>query len=382
MPRVTSPDIEHEVLINYQPGMSYRYLSKILKKKKILVTDKTCKEIIERRGKRREAAAKGEKYQKYQPPQKVTQKVLKLIERRASIENPKTQKIIGIETKVSQSTVNRVIHNRLEMETKMKTKTHVLNERDKQNRMTNCWKLYKNQLAGDKCQVVVTLDESWIRLNVSGGTTTFCYVRRGESVPGEWIKPTRSLWEEKFMVIGAMTYDRTFPLIRVPKGTNVDSEFYVNHVLKPLIHKHLIPHFKDNISKVFIHHDKSTVHTSEITTNYMKKMNEKYGIKFIQKPDIPTKGADCAPLDFFGFGCIKQSVERMKFTSVNQLWNKCKQVWNKVPADMCMDTFESWKLRCRKIREESGSQIEQRKDIHQRRLPLKSQNQSAEERMN
>lgn len=374
MPKVASPGLELEVLKNYQPGMSWRYLARIVRKKNMMVTDKTCRDIVERNGKRREAAAAGETYQEYHRPSKVTGKVLKMIERRVSVENPMTQKSIALQVNVCQATVHNVIHNVLDREKRKKTVTHVVNANERKNRKRNCWKLYKYQLAGDKCIFVVTLDESWIRLKVDGGVTSFCYVKRGETVPKEWIKSSRTLWEEKFMVIGVMTYNRTFPLIRVPKGTNVDSEFYVNQVLKPLIRKQLVPYFKDDISKVFIHHDKSSVHTSEHTKNFMEQMNKKYGINFIQKADIPIKGADCSPMDFFGFGFIKQSVERMKFDNVDQLWKKCKKVWKNVPVEMCNKTFESWKIRCRQIQKEEGNLVEQLKEIHKRKLPLKNHN--------
>lgn len=176
------------------------------------------------------------------------------------------------------------------------------------------------------------------------------------------------------MVVAAMSHKRTFPLIQVPIGTKVNSRFYVHDVLSPLIHKYLIPTFGDDISKVFIHHDKSSVRVSEFATLYMELMTLKYGIKFITKPDIPVKGADCSPLDFFGFGYLKQQLESCQVGGLNQLWKKAKKVWDGIPSETCAKVFESWKKRCRVIYEEQGSHVEQIKKIHEHKLTLKELN--------
>ena len=164
--------------------------------------------------------------------------------------------------------------------------------------MLTCNRLYKKYLAGEKCKWTVTIDESWIRLKYDGHTRSFCYVKRGQKVPKEWVKQTRTLWERKFMVIAVMTYYGTIPLFKVPKGKTMTAVNYIKIVLCPLIEKYLIPLFGEDINKIFVHHDKSPVHTAKVTKEFMDSMIEKHGITFIRKEDIPVKGADCAPLDF------------------------------------------------------------------------------------
>lgn len=154
----------------------------------------------------------------------------------------------------------------------------------------------------------------------------------------------------------------------------VTSEYYVKHVLNPLIHKNLIKAFGDNISKVFVHHDKSPVHVSKYTTDFMNSMTEKYGIRFIAKADIPVKGADCAPLDFFGFGYLKQQVEMCQVKDLDQLWKRCQRIWKGIRRETCADVYESWKIRCRKIWERHGSHVEQIKGIHDHKKPLNELN--------
>lgn len=173
MPRYTPRRTENLVLMYYKPPMKYKRLEMILKSKGIFVSDKTIKNIIDGKGKKRETELRGEVYKKYQPRTKSIANVLKSINKQIFTENPLSQRLIAKHAKVSQSTVNRIIKNDLEKERRMKTSVHVLNKKDMENRKSNSRKLYENHLAGEKCKFVVTLDESWIRLKIDGGKSSF-----------------------------------------------------------------------------------------------------------------------------------------------------------------------------------------------------------------
>lgn len=350
--------------------MPYREVKRQLKKERIILDHKTISNIINSRGKRRQAELQGEIYKEEHRPSKMIGPVLKKVDNNMSKENPRTQTSMAQQLNVSQSTICRAIHRILDRETRKKTSVHVLNMKDKKNRMENCWKIYKHHLAGDKCKYVVTLDESYARLKVNGRTTEFCYVRRGEKVPEDWVKPVRSNFQQKMMIVGAMSYFGTFPLIRIRRKT-ITSHCYVTQVLQPLINNYILPLFGEEASKVFVHFDKAPVHVSNFTKTYMDIVTERHGIKFIEKDDIPVRGADCAPLDFFGFGFLKKKVEAEGAKNLDQLWQKCKTIWTQVSSETCGKVYESWKLRCRKIVERKGSHIEQVKSIHKHKNKMK-----------
>lgn len=220
----------------------------------------------------------------------------------------------------------------------------------------------------------VTLDEAWIYMKVDGGKMSFCYIRRGEKIPDEWVKQERSLWERKFMIVAAMSYRGTFPLIQLKAGVRMDSWYYINYVLRPLIHKHIPQLYGSDISEVFVHYDKSPVHVSNFTTMYTDLMTERYGITFINKDNIPVKGADCSPLDFFGFGYLKNKIRKSSFKSLDALWRRCQVEWSRDTPDTCVRVFRSWKKRCRMINERQGSHVEKIKAIHEHKQPLKKSN--------
>lgn len=371
MPKITPRRVENRVLSIYHPSTPIRHIKRLLLKENVSISERTIKNIIESRGKRRQAEIQGKKFKQTRSSPKMTPRVLKLVSRRMTVENPPTQTSIAQQFNVNQSTISRVIIKGLNMKRRKKRSVHVLSLKDRKNRMENCRRLYKNHLAGDKCRYVVTLDESYVRMRVDGATTSFCYLKKNEPIPDDWVKPVRSNFEQKIMIVGALSYYGAFPLIRIRRQT-MDSHCYITEVLRPLVHKYIIPLFGGDTNKVFVHYDKATVHVSSFTQLYMDLMTEKYGIKFIPKDHIPVRGADCSPLDFFGFGYLKRKVEGKVVRNLDQLWKQCQSAWKQITPETCVKVYQSWKSRCRKIVERQGSHCEQLKSIHQHKNTLKS----------
>lgn len=373
MPKITPRRVENRVFAVFRPSMFIRHLQRLLRKERIILSCSTIKDILESKGKRRQTELAGKKFKQTRSSKKMTPRVLKQIDRKISKENPPTQTSMAIQHDVNQSTICRAVHGKLNVRTKKKRKVHILAAKDRKSRLKNCRRLYKYHLAGDKCKYVVTLDESYVRLKVNGNVTNFCYIKKGEDIPDDWVKEVRSNFEQKMMIVGAMSYYGTFPLIRIRQKT-LKSREYVIRVLRPLVYQYILPLFGNNSSKVFVHFDKAPIHVSDFTQAYMDLMTHKFGIKFIAKEHIPTKGGDCSPLDFFGFGTLKQAIETEKVRTLDQLWKKCQTAWSRITPETCGLVYESWKVRCRKIVERMGSHCEQVKSLHSHKVPLKIAN--------
>lgn len=172
------------------------------------------------------------------------------------------------------------------------------------------------------------------------------------------------------MVVGAMCSTKVFPLIKVPPKVTVNAKYFVSHVLEPLVEKYLLPHFGNNIGKVTIHFDKASSHTAHFTRQYLQSINQKYGIKFLEKEDIPTKGADISPCDFFAFGYLKQRMKGNKCKTAKGLWNKARTVWAGITPESCHNTFASWKRRCLAVRRMDGDQYETIQGIHESKIKI------------
>jgi len=126
--------------------------------------------------------------------------------------------------------------------------------------------------------------------------------------------------------------------------------------------------YPDDLEKVYVHHDAASSHTAKFTEAYSAKLKAENGVTLIRKQDIPVKSPDASPMDFFGFGLLKQRLFRNKVKTMTGLWKVLKEEWGKVTQETVNKVMDSWKLRCRHIYQGSGEHVEQTKKIHRRRV--------------
>ncbi|UYV77689.1 ANKEF1 [Cordylochernes scorpioides] len=201
----------------------------------------------------------------------------------------------------SLKTINNIIHKDLELDTRRKGKVHKLTPFHMKNRATNARKLYEEHLAGSRSEYTATLDEAWMYVTYCNGIRKICYIKRGNQVPDNWVHQCSETFPKGFMVVGVMTGRGVLPLIKVPSKVKVNSEFYIECVLKPVIEQ-LKDLYPGEMDKVFLHHDKASSHTSNKTQQFLQEMKDTLGLNFIRNSDIPGKSPDASPLDFYGFG--------------------------------------------------------------------------------
>jgi hypothetical protein len=145
-----------------------------------------------------------------------------------------------------------MIHGDNHMVTRIKRKVHKLNDKQKQNRKTNARKLYEHYLAGNKSKYAVTIDEAWLYQHYCDRQTKKCYVKKGETVPENWVREYDERFPKGFMVVGGITGRRALPLLRIPKNTKISSKTFIKYVLQPLMKKHLPKIYPNEMDKIFI----------------------------------------------------------------------------------------------------------------------------------
>ena len=204
-----------------------------------------------------------------------------------------------------------------------------LNEKQKKNRKTTCRKLYENHLAGERSKFAVTLDEALVYLHNSNGKREICYIKGGESVPESWVFEKNESFDESFMVVGIITGRGTVPLFRVPSNVKINAQYYIDFVLKPLFNVHLPRLYPNEMNKVFFHHDQASSHTANLTIGYLEEMKSKFGITYLEKEDIPVKAPDASPMDFFGFGYLKQKLQKRRSQTLQGVLEKCRRYGQK-----------------------------------------------------
>ncbi|UYV69740.1 IKK1 [Cordylochernes scorpioides] len=239
----------------------------------------------------------------------------------------------------------------LELDTRRKGKVHKLTPFHMKNRATNARKLYEEHLAGSRSEYTATLDEAWMYVTYCNGIRKICYIKRGNQVP----------------VVGVMTGRGVLPLIKVPSKVKVNSEFYIECVLKPVIEQ-LKDLYPGEMDKVFLHHDKASSHTSNKTQQFLQEMKDTLGLNFIRNSDIPVKSPDVSPLDFYGFGMLKQRLFNRRPKTEAGLWKAAQEEWSNVSLSKVKEVFAAWKVRCREIAKKKGKHIEHMKKIHVRKI--------------
>ncbi|UYV79266.1 UBR3 [Cordylochernes scorpioides] len=310
-----------------------------------------------------------QKFQVDRPRPVRTPATVSKVKRLATTENPPSQRQPSRMCGTSLKTINNIIHKDLELDTRRKGKVHKLTPFHMKNRATNARKLYEEHLAGSRSEYTATLDEAWMYVTYCNGIRKICYIKRGNQVPDNWVHQCSETFPKGFMVVGVMTGRGVLPLIKVPSKVKVNSEFYIECVLKPVIEQ-LKDLYPGEMDKVFLHHDKASSHTSNKTQQFIQEMKDTLGLNFIRNSDIPVKSPDASPLDFYGFGMLKQRLFNRRPKTEAGLWKAAQEEWSNVSLSKVKEVFAAWKVRCREIAKKKGKHIEHMKKIHVRKIKL------------
>ncbi|UYV72487.1 hypothetical protein LAZ67_9003355 [Cordylochernes scorpioides] len=328
-----------------------------------LINEISKNRVVNGIGKKREAESNGQKFQVDRPRPVRTPATVSKVKRLATTENPPSQRQLSRMCGTSLKTINNIIHKDLELDTRRKGKVHKLTPFHMKNRATNARKLYEEHLAGSRSEYTATLDEAWMYVTYCNGIRKICYIKRGNQVPDNWVHQCSETFPKGFMVVGVMTGRGVLPLIKVPSKVKVNSEFYIECVLKPVIEQ-LKDLYPGEMDKVFLHHDKASSHTSNKTQQFLQEMKDTLGLNFIRNSDIPVKSPDASPLDFYGFGMLKQRLFNRRPKTEAGLWKAAQEEWSNVSLSKVKEVFAAWKVRCREIAKKKGKHIEHMKKIH------------------
>ena len=177
--KILSKEVEVVIKFLSKKKYSYRSIKKYLKEEGIDISLGAIYKVIHKIGLTRQGQLKDNKnFENKRCRLARTTAIIKKVQKIVKNPNPPSQYEIARMLNTSQSTIKRIIHEDLQMKTCRKTKVHKLLPKDKKNRKTNCRKLYEQNLAGDKAEFVVTLDEANVYLNYCNGIRSIAYVKK------------------------------------------------------------------------------------------------------------------------------------------------------------------------------------------------------------
>lgn len=166
------------------------------------------------------------------------------------------------------------------------------------------------------------------------------------------------------MAVGILTGRGVAPLLFASTEVKVNAQYYIDYVLIPLAEKVLPELYPGELDRVWVHRDGAPAHTADSTVDFMKRVSESKGIRFIAKEDIPVKSPDASPLDFFRFGYLKGKLRRRRVRTVEGLKRAAKQEWNKIDQELITKVFKIWQECIKLLVKGKGAQIESFKQLH------------------
>jgi [histone H3]-lysine36 N-dimethyltransferase SETMAR len=370
MPKKFDPEVDHQVRAFSSAGLSYRAIVEKVRESGFDISLSGVFNIVNCIGYRRNDKLVGLPSPKKSHPTVVrTKELIGKIDKMTDKENPLSQRQMAKRLGVSVHTVSKVIHQDLKKKIKRKRLVHALKPSHIENRRRNCIKLYKNHLAGQRSEFAVTMDEAWFYLENCKGSRRIYYSSSKKTDPEYGVQKIEK-FSEKFMVVGALTGRGPVPLVKVPGNVKVNSQYYIDEVLKPILEVHVAALYPGETEKVFIHHDKASSHTSKETARYAEDLRSRLGMTIITNSEIPVKSPDASPMDFYGFGMLKQRLFNRRATTIQGVWKLLQEEWNSITTEEVTKVYNSWKRRLRLVNKMNGHHIENVKTIHKRKVTL------------
>ncbi|CAF1483226.1 unnamed protein product [Rotaria magnacalcarata] len=222
MPRKKIGDtLEGRVLELLQLKYPQREIVKILKKDGIRVSQRTVSNVKQKFGRQRNSL------------EKIT------FSRKRPVSTPSTI------SKVIQTIDN---YKNGELYSSEKIKVHKLTPSNAEKRRQRALRLYR-QLANNRYKKFITTDESWFYLDGTEGKRKVCYIKKSDPNYERMIIQKDSTRPKGFMVwVGISSHGKT-TLRFVKPGAKINSDYYINNILKPFLSRDVPRLFPSNEKK-------------------------------------------------------------------------------------------------------------------------------------
>ena len=315
MPRKKINDcLEGRILALLQLNYSQRQIVKILKQDGISVSQKTVSNVKRKIGFRRNAVGKIQ-FSRSRPLS--TPSVISKVIQTMDVEDPPTQRSVAKSYNVSQSTISRIM-KMANFTLRKKIKVHKLTPSKVEKRRRRAFRLYR-QLANDRYKNFITTDEAWFYLDGTEGKRKVCYIKKTDPNYERMIIQQDQSRPKGLMVWAGISSHGKTSIRFVKPGAKINSDYYINKILKPFL-SHDIPRlFPNNQKKKLIfHHDSAPSHVSKKTIQFLNESK----INYIKPNEWIPSSPDAAPMDFSVWGYLKQRLNKQKIETLIELKKK------------------------------------------------------------
>ncbi|CAF1558888.1 unnamed protein product [Rotaria sordida] len=298
MPRNKISDIvEGRILQLLRWGYSQSLIVNILKLDGIHVSQPTVSNVKQKISRQRNSESKIKIFRK-KPSQ--TPSIIKKVIEKIDVREPPTQRAIAKDLHISQSTVSNIIKNS-GFTLRKKQKVQKLTSSNVMKRGQRSFKLYR-RLARGRYKNFITTDETWFYLDETSRRRKVCYIKKTDPDYDRMIIQQNTSRPKGFMVWGGVSSQGKTTLRFVTPGTKVNSNYYINNVLKPFLTKDVPRLFrKGKKLKWIFHQDSAPSHTAKETIKFL----EQNKIHYITPQEWMPASPDAAPMDYSIWGHLK-----------------------------------------------------------------------------
>ncbi|CAF1967222.1 unnamed protein product [Rotaria magnacalcarata] len=233
---------------------------------------------------------------------------------------------------------------------------HKLTSSNAEKRRRRALRLYR-QLANNRYKNFITTDESWFYLDGTEGKRKVCYIKKSDPDYDRMILQQDSSRPQGFMLwAGISSYGKT-SLRFVKPGVKINSDYYINNILKPFLSRDVPRLFSNKKkNKLIFHQDSAPSHVPKKTIAFSNAST----INYVKPEEWMPKSPDAAPMDYSIRGYLKQQLNKQKIESLNVLKKKLLYEWTKMDQAYIDRVLAHWPKRVFLIHKAHGFHVEHR----------------------
>lgn len=350
MARKITEEVRGRIISLLKQKVSYRMIIKILKDEKISFSRGTIGNINESIKTNGRNLSKSKKIrQKGHRRLKLNSSQVNQLKLYTYKENPPTISYLARKFEVCRKTIRRYINIKFDSKRVSKQNVHQLSESVIKKRFERSWGLY--EFIRINSNKIITTDEKLFHLSELNQTSKFYYKKRDDkSPPKKFIRKPN--FSKSIMVWAGISKMGKTELKFVKPGVKINSEYYINDILKPnleLDFKKLYPK-----NDFILHQDSAPSHVSKMTLKFLKDNK----VKYIPPEKWTPCSPDNAPLDYFVWGYMLKELAKRKAKNIEGLKRHLKDIWKNIPQNIIDKALDQWPKRCRYIYMNKGNQIE------------------------
>ena len=234
-----------------------------------------------------------------------------------------------------------------------KKRTHHLSEKQAKQRLDK-GEGFLELLTPRKLRYILTFDETYITLDDTSGETDFYYDGNCLEIPDDWKKKPRKSWPRKVMVVIGICWRGKTKAYIVPEKAKVNADYFIKHILKPIVEKDIPRLYGELSGKVKIHMDSAPGHVSKKTYKWLDDRD----VKHISKDIWMANSPDLSPMDYGINGHFKEILKGKEAKDLKQLERVVKLAWSKYDLATIRKVLLDWPVRVSLMINSAGYQIE------------------------